>query len=83
MQRYKHKNLRYYFFDNIINNKNIDQNNIKIDEKSYKTILIYNIGNITIKDSRYVKTNIVNPIYFIFNKENNTLKKLIKVSVWC
>ena len=27
------KNWTYYFFDDMINKKNLDQNNIKIDEK--------------------------------------------------
>ena len=30
----------YYFFNDIINMKNFDPNNIKIDEKSYEDILI-------------------------------------------
>ena len=30
------KNRTYYFFNDIINIKNFDSNNIKIDEKSYK-----------------------------------------------
>ena len=34
------KNHAYYFFDDIIKIKNFDPNNIKIDEKSYKDILI-------------------------------------------
>ena len=34
------KNHTYYTFDDIINIKNFDPNNIKIDEKSYKNILI-------------------------------------------
>ena len=38
------KNQIYYFFDDIINIKNSDTSNIKIDEKSYKDILIYYIG---------------------------------------
>ena len=33
-------NHAYYFFDDIINIKNFDSNNIEIDEKSYKNILI-------------------------------------------
>ena len=32
------KKLTYYFFDDIINTKNFDANNIKIDEKSYKNV---------------------------------------------
>ena len=35
------KNYTYCFFDNIINIKDFDPNNIKIDGKSYKNILIY------------------------------------------
>ena len=38
------KNRRYYFFDYMINTKSFDTNKIKIDDKSYKHILIYNIG---------------------------------------
>ena len=38
------KNRTYYFFDDIINIKSFDQNNIKIDKTSYKNILIYYIG---------------------------------------
>ena len=44
------KNHTYYFFDDIINIKVFDLNNIKIDEKLYKKILIYYIAYITIKD---------------------------------
>ena len=34
------KNRTYYFFNDIINVKSFDPNNIKMDEKSYKNILI-------------------------------------------
>ena len=54
------KNHTYYFSNDIINIKNFDLNNIKIDEKSCKDILIYGIGYVTIKDSKYVKINTVN-----------------------
>ena len=59
---------------NDLKNKNINPNNIKIDEKWYKNIFIYYIGYVTIKDLNYVKLNTVNPWYFIFRKVNNTLK---------
>ena len=39
-------NRTYYFFDDIINMKKFYLNNIKIDEKSYKNILIYYIGSV-------------------------------------
>ena len=34
------KNYTYHFFDDIINIEDFDPNNIKIDEKSYRNILI-------------------------------------------
>ena len=48
------KNHTYYFFNDIINIKKFDPNNSKLDEKSYKNILIYYIGYVTIKDSKYI-----------------------------
>ena len=52
------KNRTYYSFDDFINIKNFDPNNIKIDEKSqHKDVLIYYFGYVTIKDLKYVKTN--------------------------
>ena len=38
------KNCSQYLFNDIINVKNFDVNNIKIDEKSYKNIFMYYIG---------------------------------------
>ena len=64
------KDHTYYFFDDIINIKYFDPNNIKIDEKSCKNIFIYYIGYVTIKDSKYVKINSVNPLYIIISKAN-------------
>ena len=46
------KNRTYYLFDGIFNIKNFDLNNIKINEKSCKDILIYYIGYVIIKDSK-------------------------------
>ena len=43
----------HYFSDDAIDIKNSDLNKIKIDEKSYKNILIYYIRYVTIKDSKY------------------------------
>ena len=44
------KNHTYYFFDDIINIKEFDPNNIKIDEKSNKNILTDYIAYVTIKN---------------------------------
>ena len=46
------KNRTYYLFNDIINIKNFDPNNIKIQEKSYKNILVYYTGYVAIKDSK-------------------------------
>ena len=51
-------------------------NNIKIDEKSYKNILIYYIGYVTIKDSNCLKINNVNPLYLILNKVNGNFEEI-------
>ena len=72
------KNHTHYFFDDIININNFDPNNIKIDEKSYKKILIYYIGYVTIKDSKYVKINWVNPLHPIFSKVNGYFEEINK-----
>ena len=44
------KNRTYCFFNDIINIQNFNPSNIKIDEKTYKNILIYYIGYVTIKE---------------------------------
>ena len=44
-------NQTSYFFDDIINVKNFDWNNIKMDEKSHRNLLIYYTGYVTIRDS--------------------------------
>ena len=61
------KNRTCYFFNDIINIENVDPNSIKIDEKSYKSILIYYIECGTIKDWKYIKIYCANPLYLIFS----------------
>ena len=61
------QNRTYYFF-NIINIKDFDPNNIRIDKKSYKNILIYYMGHVTI--NKYLKIYRVNLLYLIFDKLN-------------
>ena len=65
-------------FNNIINTKYFDPNDIKIDKKWYKNILIYYIGYETIRDSKYVKINIINPLYLIINKVNGYFEEINK-----
>ena len=68
------KNRTYYFFKDIIDIENFNPNNIKIDEKSYKNILIYYIGYVTIK--AYVKVYSVNPLYLIFRYVNGYFEEI-------
>ena len=42
------KNRTYYIYNGKINIKDFESKLLKIDEKSYKSIGIYNIGYITI-----------------------------------
>ena len=64
------ENRTYYFFNGIINIKKLDSDNIKIDEKSNKNILIYYIGYMMIENSKYIKIGSVNPLRHIFSKVN-------------
>ena len=42
------KNWTYHFYNHMINITKFDSNFLKIDKKSYKDIVIYNVGDITI-----------------------------------
>ena len=53
------KNQTYYFFNDMINIKDFDPSQIKIDKKLYKNIGIYRIGYITKKVLVIVKILIV------------------------
>ena len=68
------KNHIYYFFDNIINIEYVDPNNTKIDGKSYRIILIYYIGYVTIKKD--LKIYSVNPLYLIFGDVNGYFEEI-------
>ena len=79
------KNRTYYFFNDMINIKNLlktDSSLIKIDKKLYKNIGIYCIRYITMKYSDHVQINSVSPLYLIIGKvdeyieENNGNKYL-------
>ena len=70
------KNRKYYFFNDIFNIENLHPNNIKINKKSYKNILIYCIGYVTIKE--YVKTYSLNPLYLIFRNGNGYFQEINK-----
>ena len=67
-------NSTYYFFNDIINIENFDPNDITIDKKSYKNILFYYIGYVTIKE--YIKIYSVNPLYLIFRYVNGYFEEI-------
>ena len=57
------QNCAYYFFEDIINIKKFDLNDIKMDEKSYEDVFIYYTGYVIVKEWEYVKINSVNPLF--------------------
>ena len=73
------KKQTYYFFSGIINIENFDPNNIKIDRMSYKNILTYYIGYVTIKDLKYVKITSLSPLYLIVSKVNEYFQEINKI----
>ena len=57
--------------------ENFDPNNIEIDEKSLKNILIYYIVHLTIKNLKSFKINSAYPLNFIFVKVNGYFAVLL------
>ena len=68
------KNRTYYFFNDTINIKDFYRDNFKIDEESYKNILIYYIGYLKIKKD--LKIYSVNPSYLIFSNVNGYFEEI-------
>ena len=68
------KNRTYYFFNDIIIIVIFDFNDIKIDKTSYKNILIYFLGYVTIK--KYIKTYSGNLLLLIFGKVNGYFEEI-------
>ena len=70
------KNRTYYFYNDIIDIKTFDSNNLKLDKKTYKNLDIYNIGYVTIKKigSGY-DVNSVNPLYLRINNVNGYIEE--------
>ena len=70
------KNQTYYFYNDIIDLENFDARLLKIDKKSYKDIVIYNIGYITKKKIDDCKNiNSVNPLYLGIIHANGYVKE--------
>ena len=65
------KNRMYYFFDDMINIKDLHPNLLKLD----KNIDIYYIGYITLKYSYDVKINSLNPLYLTISEADGYIKE--------
>ena len=67
------KNRTYYFYNDLINIKNVDPKLLKLDKKSSKNITIYYIGYIT-KKPEY-KINSVNSFYLLADEIDGFVKE--------
>ena len=65
----------------MINIKGFDLNLLKIDKTSYKNIDIYYMGYTSMKDSDYVKINIVKPLYLIYGEVAGCIEEKMEISV--
>ena len=73
------KNRTNYFFNDIINIKHFDPDNIEIDDKSYKNIFIYYIGYVKIKKG--LKIYSANSLSLLLLKIMDTLKQLMIMNI--
>ena len=73
--------MTYYFFNDMINMKNLDPNKIKMDKKSYKNILIYYSGYVKKKNLSHEKINSRNLLYLLLIKYMGTLKKAAEINI--
>ena len=76
------KNRSYYFYNDIIDLKDLDAKLLKIDKKSYKNLDIYYIGYIMIKkfdncESIYS----VNSLYLRIIQERGHIEKKMEISI--
>ena len=73
------KNRTYYFYNDIIDIKTFDSNNLKLDKKTYKDLDIYNIGYVTIKKiGDCYDVNSVNPLYLRIDNASGYIKEVNK-----
>ena len=70
------KDRTYYFYDDIIDTKTFDSNNLKLDKKTYKDLDIFNIGYVTIKKiADCYDVNSVNPLYLCIDNASGYIKE--------
>ena len=71
------KNRTYYFYNDIIDIKTFDSNNLKLDKKTYKDLGIYNIGYVTIKKiGDCYDANSLNPLYFHIDNASGYIEEI-------
>ena len=69
-------NRTYYFYNDIIDLKNLYARLLNIDKKSFKGIDIYNIGYITIKKIDDCKNiHSVNPLYLLIDHASGYIEE--------
>ena len=62
------KGRTYYFYNDLINIKNFNSNNLKLDKKSVLGNDVYYIGYITKKKKPQGNVNGINPLYLMINR---------------
>ena len=67
------RNHTYYCFDYVIKIENFDINNILIDEKPYKNVLVYNISYKSLIDSK--------PLRIRFDKIDGFIEFMMKLDI--
>ena len=75
------KNRTYYFYNDITNFKHFESKLLKIDNKSYKNIGIYNFGYITIKkidDCESIYS--VNPLYLRVDHASGYIEEKMEIN---
>ena len=68
------KNETYYFYNDLINIKHFNSNNLKLDKKAILGNDVYYIGHITKKSQWNV--NSVNPLYLMINRIKGHFEKV-------
>ena len=73
------KERTYYFYNDIIDLKTFDSNNLKLDKKTYKDFDTFNIGYVTIKKTGYgYDVNSVNRLYLRISNATGYIKEINK-----
>ena len=68
------KTRTFYFFNGIINIENVDPNDIKIDKKLFKNILIYYVFYVTLSSMK--------PLYLTINNANEYIEESNRNKIW-